>query len=153
MDQPYCDEGEPGLPTPPRPHGPMGGGGRDDRRKSKRYRRWRPGPDDHAHTELLANLHRIINPSVIVQPFEFDIGRPDRFAWHLCGVCRSTPVSVRLTWRAQIVVSCSLLFLVRVVFARSESPLKCGSHCSSHSWKGCCQMVRIQLALQVISSV
>ena len=45
MDQPYCDEGEPGLPTPPRPHGPMGGGGRDDRRNSKRYRRWRPGPD------------------------------------------------------------------------------------------------------------
>lgn len=130
MDQPYyCDEGEPGFPTPPRPHGPMGGGGRDDRRKSKRYRRWRPGPDDHAHTELLANLHRITNPSVIVQPFEFDIGRPDRFAWNAAsGTCavfveahRSACDSRgahRLFFIVLVVVPCSCCF-------RGQSRLQC----------------------------
>jgi len=58
------------------------------------------------------------NPPVIVQFFEFDdIDRPDRFAWDdavsdLCGVWRSTPVSVQLTWRAQVVLCSMSLFVL-----------------------------------------
>lgn len=132
---------------------PMGGGGRDDRRKSKRYRRRRPA----LMIVLIQNcspicITNLTNPSVIVEPLEFDIGRPDRFAWDAASGTRAVSVEAHRS-------ACDsrgahrLLFVVVFIWELCltlESAPAGGSHCTFHSCEGRCRMDGAQLYKPVL---